>query len=112
MPISQPPKGGTKFPRLTQLDAKKAFQAVPQVIPSNLITPIRGRTIVVLAIISSLCFIISLSFAFVGAEAGEPYFKRMLDAVAETSPGVHLTISNIGPDNLIFLVGCFGWRER
>jgi hypothetical protein len=60
----------------------------------------------VLAMITSLFFIMTLSFAFIGADAGEPHFKCMLDTVAGTSPGVHLMIFNCMchsiPDNLLF----------
>jgi len=104
IPTSQAPGGGTQSP--SQPDANNAMQTSPRLAPSNLVIPLRGGTIIVLAMIASLFFIMSLSFAFIGADAGEPYFKRMLDTVAETSPGVHLMIFNYMchsiPDNLLF----------
>lgn len=104
MATSQAPRGGTKSP--SQPDANNPIQSFPQLTPSNLVIPLHGGTIIVLAMIASLFFIMSLSFAFIGADAGEPYFKRMLDTVAQTSPGVHLMIFNYMrhsiPDNLLF----------
>jgi len=90
MATSQAPKGGTKSPSLTQPDASNAMHTVPRLTPSNFVIPLRGGTIVVLAMTASLFFIMTLSCAFIGADAGEPYFMRMLGTVAETSPGVHL----------------------
>jgi len=106
MASSQARRGGTKSPSLNQPDARNAIQIGSRLTPSNLVIPLRGGTIVALAIISSLFFIMSLSFAFIGADAGEPYFKSMLDTVAETSPGVYLMMFNMYrsvPDNLLFL---------
>ena len=102
MANSQARRGGTKSPSLNQPDASNAMQIGPRPTPGNLVIPLRGGTIVTLAIISSLFFIMSLSFAFIGADAGEPYFKHMLDTVGEASPGVYLIIFNMYhsvPDN-------------
>lgn len=57
-------------------------------IPANLVIPLRGSTIVTMAIMASLFFIISISLAFLGGDIEDPYFKTTLDHVAETSPGV------------------------
>lgn len=57
-------------------------------LPANLMIPLRGSTIVTLGIIASLFFIISISFAFLGADIEDPYFRSTLNEVAETSPGV------------------------
>ncbi len=56
-----------------------------------MIVPLRGTTIVTLAIITSLLFIICISFAFIGANADGPPFVPVLNAIAKTSPGVNVT---------------------
>jgi len=58
--------------------------------PANLVIPLRGKTIATLAIISSLFFIMAISFSFIGADADEPFFKKTLDSVAENNPGVRI----------------------
>ncbi|KAF8967150.1 hypothetical protein BDZ97DRAFT_1656756 [Flammula alnicola] len=63
-----------------------------------MVIPLRGSTIVTLAVISSLFFIISISFAFVGSDADEPFFKKTLNTVAETSPGVVLVGESVDVD--------------
>ncbi|KAJ3509994.1 hypothetical protein NLJ89_g4923 [Agrocybe chaxingu] len=40
----------------------------------------------------------SISFAFVGAHADEPFFKKTLDTVAETSPGIVLVGESVDVD--------------
>lgn len=57
-------------------------------IPANLAVPLHSTTLVTIAIIASLFFIISISFAFLGADVEDPYFRTTLDTVAESSPGV------------------------
>lgn len=51
------------------------------------VVPLGSTFIVGIAIVISLFFIISISFAFVGAE-DEAVFKDILDSLAETNPGV------------------------
>ncbi|KAF9445391.1 hypothetical protein P691DRAFT_777608 [Macrolepiota fuliginosa MF-IS2] len=66
--------------------------------PANLVIPLRGSTIVTLAIIASLFFIMSISFAFLGADVEDPYFKMALDKVAESSPGIVLIGDSVDVD--------------
>lgn len=48
--------------------------------------------ILCLAISLSLIFIITISFAFMGSDGDEPYFKKILNSAAENNPGVYLSI--------------------
>lgn len=66
--------------------------------PANLVIPLRGSTIVTLAIIASLFFIMSISFAFLGADVEDPYFKNMLNNVASNSPGIVLIGESVDVD--------------
>jgi len=62
--------------------------------PANLVVPLRASTIVILACILSFFFIVSISCAFIGADAGEPFFKNTLNKLAVESPGVSSVFSN------------------
>jgi hypothetical protein len=59
---------------------------------------LRKNAMLALAIMSSLLFITSISFAFFGADADEPFFKHMLNGIVETTPGVSL----INIDNIMY----------
>lgn len=72
-------------------------------IPANLVIPLRGSTIVTLAIMASLFFIISISFAFLGADVEDPYFKTTLNKVAESSPGV-CSLSSYYVDQYFYII--------
>lgn len=50
--------------------------------------PLTGKALVMLAIIVSLFFISSISFAFIGEDMDELYFKELLNKIALESPGV------------------------
>ncbi|KAF9475653.1 hypothetical protein BDN70DRAFT_813717 [Pholiota conissans] len=63
-----------------------------------MVVPLRGSTIVTLAILSSLLFIICITFTFIGADADEPLFRQTLNDVAETSPGVVLIGESVDVD--------------
>ncbi|KXN81758.1 hypothetical protein AN958_03684 [Leucoagaricus sp. SymC.cos] len=67
-------------------------------VPANLVIPLKGSTLVTIAIIASLIFIISISFAFLGADVEDPYFRATLDRVAETSPGIVLLGESVDVD--------------
>lgn len=60
------------------------------IVPRGGMIPLRGSTLVTLATIASLFFIMSISFAFIGEDMEEPYYKKMLDGIAIDSPGVSL----------------------
>lgn len=78
----------------------------------NFVVPLSGSTIVTLAIIASIFFVISVSLAFLGAHIEDPYYKDSLDKVAETSPGVRsICIVSISHLNFRF-ADRFIWGER
>lgn len=60
--------------------------------------PIRGSTLVILAAIASLFFVISISCAFLGAEVEDVNFKITLDEVAIASPGIVLIGESVDVD--------------
>ncbi|EKM79193.1 hypothetical protein AGABI1DRAFT_120632 [Agaricus bisporus var. burnettii JB137-S8] len=64
----------------------------------NFVVPLSGSTIVTLAIIASIFFVISVSLAFLGAHIEDPYYKDSLDKVAETSPGIVLFGESVDVD--------------
>jgi hypothetical protein len=63
-------------------------QSLERKLQPNFVVPLSGSTIVTFAIIASIFFVMSISFAFLGADIEDPHFKITLDNVAETSPGV------------------------
>lgn len=69
------------------------------------IVPMGISTILCLAISLSLFFITAISFAFMGSDGDEPYFKKTLNSVAQNNPGVHPSnqqiLSSRGTDDLI-----------
>jgi uncharacterized BrkB/YihY/UPF0761 family membrane protein len=52
------------------------------------VIPLRISTILSLSICFSLFFILAISFAFMGHDGDEPYFKKTLSNAAQNSPGV------------------------
>ena len=58
----------------------------------------RVTTLLALGISLSLFFIMAISFAFLGEEGDEPYFKSVLTDVAQNSPGVSLLFAS-GPSS-------------
>ncbi|KAF5369317.1 hypothetical protein D9758_002723 [Tetrapyrgos nigripes] len=52
----------------------------------------------VLAILSSVLFVVTILATFGGAQAGPPVFKSILDEVAETNPGIVLLGENVDID--------------
>lgn len=52
------------------------------------IIPLRITTILTLSVVFSVCFILVISFAFMGDDGDEPFFKKTLNDVAQNSPGV------------------------
>ncbi|KAF8158150.1 hypothetical protein B0H34DRAFT_797567 [Crassisporium funariophilum] len=99
MAASQAPVGGTKSPSI-HVQEKQVSGPVARrrLVPSNMVVPLRGSTIVALAIISSLFFIMSISFAFIGADADGPFFMKTLNSVAEISPGIVLIGESVDVD--------------
>ncbi|KAH9480439.1 hypothetical protein JR316_0007039 [Psilocybe cubensis] len=106
---TQAPVGGTITPELkqnsngivekmrtTSIKSKRSIALAPR--PSNLSIPLRGSTIVKLAVVTSLFFIMSISMAFLGADQDEPFFKRTLNDVATNSPGVVLVGESVDVD--------------
>ncbi|KDR82822.1 hypothetical protein GALMADRAFT_238418 [Galerina marginata CBS 339.88] len=98
MASPQAPAGGTMTPTPIQTNEKKSIQSIIPFRPANLAIPLRGSTIVLLAIVSSVFFILSISMSFLGADADEPFFKNTLNTVAETSPGVVLIGESVDVD--------------
>jgi hypothetical protein len=80
-------------------------------LPANLIVPLSGFTLVTIAIVASIFFVISISFAFLGADVEDPYFRITLDKVAESSPGVRTPFISF-TWLMCLLPDCFDWRER
>ena len=79
------------------------------------IIPMGIATILCLAILLSLLFIISISFAFMGSDGDEPYFKTILNSVAENSPGVYLFNQPTSPSRelmYLFDLDCPTRRKR
>ncbi|KAF9220533.1 hypothetical protein BS17DRAFT_787183 [Gyrodon lividus] len=62
------------------------------------IVRIQNITLLVIAMILSLLFILALSCAFLGDDADESYFKSILDEVAQTNPGIVLLGENVDVD--------------
>ncbi|PPQ69608.1 hypothetical protein CVT24_001364 [Panaeolus cyanescens] len=95
--------GGTNppVPSLSPFPEKKE-EPVPSkattAAPANMLIPLRGSTVVILAIIASIIFVMTISFAFIGADSEESYFVRTLNHVAETSPGIVLLGENVDVD--------------
>ncbi|KAF9233293.1 hypothetical protein BU15DRAFT_54088 [Melanogaster broomeanus] len=59
---------------------------------------IQNITLLAIAVLFSLFFILALSCAFLGADADEPYFKSILNDVAQNSPGIVLLGENVDVD--------------
>ncbi|KAH7885041.1 hypothetical protein F5I97DRAFT_1810227 [Phlebopus sp. FC_14] len=55
-------------------------------------------TLLIFAFIFSLLFIVALSCSFFGADEDEPYFKSILNEVAQSSPGIVLLGENVDVD--------------
>lgn len=68
------------------------------VLPANAAIPLRGSTLVTLAVIASIFFIMSISLAFLGAGIEDPTFRTTLDEVAAASPGVVLIGESVDVD--------------
>ncbi|TFK40790.1 hypothetical protein BDQ12DRAFT_467407 [Crucibulum laeve] len=94
----QVPMGDTTSHSLTRSRETVRPRRLSSLRPANLVIPLRGSTIVTLAIISSLFFIMSISFAFIGADVDEPFFKHTLDDVATNSPGIVLIGESVDVD--------------
>lgn len=112
-PSPQAPASGTTLVQSTESLRKNSVVSVTPLRPVNMSIPLRGSTIVILAVISSIFFIMAISMAFLGADEDEPFFQRTLDTVATTNPGVRVTHSLT--DTLFdFLVtlGGVSWRKR
>ncbi|KAF7979664.1 hypothetical protein HWV62_41651 [Athelia sp. TMB] len=62
------------------------------------IIPMRVTTLLALGISLSLFFIMAISFAFLGEEGDEPYFKSVLTDVAQNSPGIVLLGESVDVD--------------
>ena len=90
MAAPQAPTGGTiTLSTSTSKEEKKtSLKSVIAIRPANMSIPLRGSTVVKLAAISCIFFVVCVSMAFLGADADEPFFKSTLDSVAQTTPGV------------------------
>ncbi|KAF9556752.1 hypothetical protein CPC08DRAFT_710984 [Agrocybe pediades] len=97
-PSPQAPAGGTTPAKRKDSLRKNSVSLTAPPRPVNMSIPLRGSTIVTLAIIASIFFIMAISMAFLGADADEPYFKRTLDTVAATNPGVVLVGESVDVD--------------
>ncbi|PPQ91663.1 hypothetical protein CVT25_012876 [Psilocybe cyanescens] len=106
---TQAPVGGTITPDpkrnsngMMEKTSTKSIKSNRSVVlaprPANFSVPLRGSTIVKLAVVTSLFFIMSISMAFLGADKDEPFFKRTLNAVAASSPGVVLVGESVDVD--------------
>ncbi|TFK52418.1 hypothetical protein OE88DRAFT_1401144 [Heliocybe sulcata] len=62
------------------------------------IIPVERTAVLVIAVLFSLLFIVSLSLAFVGAAEEDSYFKPVLDEVAASSPGIVLVGEDVDVD--------------
>ncbi|TCD70138.1 hypothetical protein EIP91_004608 [Steccherinum ochraceum] len=62
------------------------------------IVPLGPTFLVVMAVLFSLFFVGTISFAFIGSEEETPPFKTMLDAVARDTPGIVLVGDNVDVD--------------
>jgi hypothetical protein len=60
----------------------------PHLIGHGGIIPLRITTILTLSVVFSFFFILVISFAFMGDDGDEPFFKKTLNDVAQNSPGV------------------------
>ncbi|KAF8840608.1 hypothetical protein BDN67DRAFT_630895 [Paxillus ammoniavirescens] len=67
-------------------------------VASGGIVRIQNTTLLIIAIIFSVCFILALSCAFLGDDEDEPYFKSILNEVAQTNPGLVLLGENVDVD--------------
>lgn len=89
---SQVPVGDTISPPLQSENDKEkdtvSMVGIVRPLTARMVVPLRGSTIVTLAILASLSFIICISFAFIGSDTDVPLFMQTLNIVAETSPGV------------------------
>lgn len=91
--LSKPqfPMGGTNSQSVTRSTTSFVEEDIskqPQ--PSNISVPLPGSTIVLLALVASIFFVLSISLAFIGANVEEPNFKLMLNSISQTNPGVRL----------------------
>jgi len=62
-----------------------------------------------LAILLSVVFVGTIMATFRGAQAGPPFFKSVLDEIAETDPGVSLMKEAISPAINLRLARWFCW---
>ncbi|OJA09410.1 hypothetical protein AZE42_03076 [Rhizopogon vesiculosus] len=62
------------------------------------IIPLQNITVLILAIIFSLLFILALSCSFLGDDEDEPYFKRILNDIEVHNPGIVLLGENVDVD--------------
>ena len=86
-PSTSDPKEQNRSKNLKKLKLSSKFR--PQAYASAGVIPLSPTFLVGLAAVISLCFIVVISFAFLGAE-DEAIFKNVLDNLAETNPGVRL----------------------
>lgn len=108
--------GGTKSHSFSRPAVSHSLKKSIRLLPRNDVVPLRGSTLITLAIIASLVFIFTISIAFVGANVDELYFTKMLDGIARTTPGVmiysYLRALLLGSCLYIFILGRTHWRER
>ncbi|KAF6755947.1 hypothetical protein DFP72DRAFT_305452 [Ephemerocybe angulata] len=76
-----------------------------------------GMTVMLCVAVLSVFLVMCLSLTFIGADAGEGVFKRVLDGVAANDPGVRaLNLSQVywmvGTDFWGLCIDRFGWGER
>jgi len=60
---------------------------------SRFFIPLRGSTLITLAVLASLFFVMSILCAFLGVDVEDLNFKTALDEVAIASPGVCFVLS-------------------
>ncbi|KAF8903150.1 hypothetical protein CPB84DRAFT_1678332 [Gymnopilus junonius] len=98
MAAPQAPTGGTITLTPSKDDQEGSPQSVISPRPTNMAIPLRGSTIVTLAAVACIFFVMCISMAFLGADVDDPVFKSALDTVAQTSPGVVLLGESVDVD--------------
>ena len=87
----------------------------PPLIAHGGVIPLRISTILTLCVFFSLMFILVISFAFMGDDGDEPYFKKTLDDIAHNTPGVSDSVcfKNCSDQSwLNWFTDCFAGRKR
>ena len=91
-PPYQVPKVDTRTSTSRPSIRRASINAMKTLLPplkKIVVVPLQGKTVAILAIVASLFFIMSISFAFIGSNADEPTdITKALNIVASTSPGV------------------------